>query len=388
MSYDLQIWSVRAFDSSTLESAEWKHPMDAQWIFEGKTWQISIFRSTKLLPEDVPNEIGGLLPGIQYLTEMNLEGKSTDEALKLAQTTANNVAKTLHGIVFDPQEDTATTPRGVKRFIAPHKQETFSVLSMSWWYLESPLASTAGRKSLVEFLERGLPEALPRRYGSHEPPQFLYEETGKNHFLDYLDKNAYGLLIWYPHRPIVAVHFRLASPPGGTKLGFRTHHLEIDIESAVLAQPGWSEALDVFWRGLSKIISPIYGEVRTLGGRTRRGGTIYIAPAKGSGLPIQRPTKAWWWKGVPANLGCAVVLGKEYQDLWQSFVQKASIEDGLAFASTEDWKSPRDLSEEIYIPSSILMSSEASRQQGRKYPEAWPFSSPFADTGAQSQGNN
>jgi hypothetical protein len=377
MSYDLQIWSVRAFDPSALGSDRWKNPVEAQWLFEGTTWQLSIFRSSKILSEDVPEEIVGMLPGIQYLTELNLEGKATVEAMKLAKSTANNIAKTLHGIVFDAQEDTAITPQGVRRFVPPGKQETFSVLNMSWWFLESPLLSSAGRKTFVEFLDRHLPEALPRRYGTHEPPQFVYADSGKSHFLEFLDGNIEDLAIWYPHRPVVAVNLRLAVPSGGTKRGFRANQLNIEIELDALAQPGWPEAVGNFWRGVSRIARPIYGEVRKLGGRIRRGGTIYLAPKNGTSIPTFGPTKAWWWRGVPSQLGCAVVLGAEYQKLWQSFMQRANVEDGLAFASTEDWTSTRDLAEETVIPSSLLMCSE----EAHKYPEAWPFGPPFVEAG-------
>src|ERR1700743_634634 len=106
MSYDLQVWSVRAFDPSALEGADWLHPVDAQWIFEGKPWQISVSRSNRVLAEDIPEEVAGTLPGIHYLTDLSLEGKATAEAMRMAQSTANKIEKALHGTVFDPQEDT------------------------------------------------------------------------------------------------------------------------------------------------------------------------------------------------------------------------------------------------------------------------------------------
>jgi hypothetical protein len=276
------------------------------------------------------------------------------------------------------QQPLRTTPAGVKRFVPPEKQETFSVLCLSWWFLDSPILSPAGRESFIGFLERQLPEALPKRYGLYEPPQHVYAETGKTHLLQFLNEHAHDFVIWYPHRPVTSVHLALPKTVGGTKLGFRTNLLEIEIESAVLSQPGWAENLHLLWRKLSGTLRPIYGDIRVLGGRSRRGAAVYITPAEDDAEDALPLTKGWWWRGVPKSLGCAVVLGEEYQKLWPAFLSDASIENGLAFVTDSDWSSTKDLSERVgRPPKSIEMRKQAKNQRQQEYPAVWPFGPPF-----------
>src|SRR5437660_256320 len=117
MSYDLNIWSVRPFEPAYLkERRKWKQPSDNFWCWPGKDWQIALSGSSRVEPEDMPEEVAGILPGIRWLTELNLEGDAPDSALALARKVAREIAKAAHGVVEDPQEDAIITPAGVKRY--------------------------------------------------------------------------------------------------------------------------------------------------------------------------------------------------------------------------------------------------------------------------------
>jgi TonB family protein len=374
MSYDLQIWSVGSFDSASLPApGQWQHHAETQWVRAGDTWQISVFRSDKVFPEDVPEEIAKLLPGIQYLTTIDLEGKRTNVAERLLRTTSNAIAKSLHGVVFDPQEDTIRTPAGVKRFSVPPRQESFSVLRMSWWFLESPLLSHDGLRSFLELLEKFLPEAMPRRYGLYEPPQHIFAETGKAHLLQFMLEQTHQMVVWYPNRPVVSFYLGQPKTVGASRAGFRTNVLDIEIESTALSQPGWSSNLFNFWRHVSNMLKPLYGEVRTHHGYERRGSTVFPSMKNHSCLNV-----SWWWRGVPKLLGSAVVLGKEYQELWPSFLPQATLESGLAFANYEDWNSQKDLSDKIGVPPRpLLLRGESAYGGDQEYPDVWPFGEPF-----------
>jgi hypothetical protein len=41
-------------------------------MHERRDWQIVVGRSLKVLPEDVPEAVAQVLPGIDYLTELDL----------------------------------------------------------------------------------------------------------------------------------------------------------------------------------------------------------------------------------------------------------------------------------------------------------------------------
>jgi hypothetical protein len=381
MSFDLQVWSVLPLRDTAFEQAERWQQQSGSWTHSRKNWQIVVTASDKVLPEDIPDEAAQLLPGIQYLTHLNLEGKSTEEAVKLAQSTANEIARKAHGAVFDPQEDSWRLPSGVKRFSAKKNEESFDVVALSWWFLESPLLERNGREVFVTLLERMLPEALPKRYGLWEPPQHIYAETGKSHLLQFLDDNLHDTIVWYPHRPIAEIYLGFPSPMGAHKLGFRTNHVSIEVEVKALSQPGWAVNLRQFWQKASALIRPIYGDVRFLGGYCRSGATVFgVAGYEG------HPVRSWWWTGIPRNLGSGVVLGDVYQKLWPGFMPAATVLDGLAFTYSADWSSEQDLRAIVGEPPEDQRQPEtgAGRDaqsnvlspRGYRYPAGWPFGEP------------
>jgi hypothetical protein len=392
MSYDIQVWSVRPFQPEGLRKPEIWQKESAAWVHSRKNWQIVVSASDTVQPEDVPQEISKLLPGIEWLTNLNLEGKASGEAFKLVQSAADDIARHSHGAVLDQQDGSIRLPSGVKRFLSPRARETFDVLSMSWWFLDSPIESRDGREQFVAFLERSLPKCLPKRYGLYEPPQNVYADTGREHFLQFWDENLHDMIVWYPHRPVVSVHFGLPNPKGAHKQGFRANHLNIAIEENALLQPGWAAALKRFWRDTSILLRPVYGDVRVLHGYKWMGATV-------SGEE-QHPVKSWWWAGIPETLGVAVVLGEIYQGLWPKLVTESSMSDRLAFASREDWAIDVDLAEKVggppqeqtQIPDrfSGVMNAEdfriymeqvrrvGARNIRRKYPDGWPFGEPFS----------
>jgi hypothetical protein len=170
MSYDLQVWSVRPLRPEAFRQPGIWQKEPVSWTHARKNWQIVVSASDRVELEDVPEEVGKLLPGIEWLTNLNLEGKASAEALRLAHSVATDIARSGHGAVLDQQDGSIRLPSGVKRLMLPRNSETFEVVSMSWWFLDSPLESREGRERFINLLERMLPEALPKRYGVYEPP--------------------------------------------------------------------------------------------------------------------------------------------------------------------------------------------------------------------------
>jgi hypothetical protein len=187
------------------------------------------------------------------------------------------------------------------------------------------------------------------------------------------------------------VYLSLPSPLGAHQLGFRTGHLCIEVEKDALSEPGWTTNIKQFWQQASTLIRPIYGDVRTLGKYQWVGASV--SPGQ------EHPVKGWWWAGIPEKLGNAVVLGDVYQELWPAFVRAATVINGLAFASLEDWACDGDLAgkvgpppfEQVQHPDRFggVMTAEIYhefmaevRRIGagnirRKYPVKWPFGEPF-----------
>lgn len=389
MSYDLQIWSPNLPDpAATLSASEGWQGESGFRSLPSRNWQILVMPSDKVLPEDIPEPINALLPGIRYLTHMHLEPiYSSDNARKKLFSAARKLAKQAHGIILDPQTDRITTPKGIRRFIPKKRRDRFSLLEMSWWFTQSPLLSDAGLLDWVSFMEKSLPETMPRRYGPHEPPKHLFAETGREHFIDYLLQNSYGLsFVWYPHRPVVGLSLGLDKNWGPSNLGFRANYLQISIEANVLEQPGWVNTLQDFWKQSAYYIQPFYGDIRILHGKIPMGGT-YGSDFKTEHHPISGP----WWPGIPRQLGHAIVLGEPYLSLRPHFSRVADVYENFAFYSNPDWKSAEGISKKmIRVPSKIAQfrspfsfinlgdkKSIMGSSRPEKYPKIWPFDGPY-----------
>jgi len=383
MSYDIQIWSVRkvSLPSALLNEQDWEAGEDS-WTHAGKTWQLTVGPSDRVLPEDVPEDVLPLLPGIQFLTEIILEPISAPRsAYSLLEQVARHIARESHGVIFDRQTGAMTTPAGVTRYQSPRREERFSILEMSWWFTDGPLFSDEGLVSFIELLEKFLPEALPRRYGLYEPPQYTFTETGKDHFLQFLQEHHCQGVVWYPRRPVLDVGLAIDKNFGPSPRGFRASLVTMTFDSQVLDQPGWPAGLMEFWKQASHIITPFYGDIRILDGWIRMG-TSYGSDGKAEGHPVYGP----WWGGIPGSLGQAAVLGEPYLSLWSAFATAGNLSEGLAFLTTTDWKKKEEVSAliggvptDIAQPSRFDQSPQILRGPITAYAPLWPFPGPFSE---------
>jgi hypothetical protein len=381
MSYDLQVWSAAQPDFKQFAANQdgWTAP-EGSLTYVTTSWQIVAGPTSSVEEEDIPEEIHRVLPGIRYLTELNLEPiHAPASARKTLGRTAARLAQDGHGLVLDPQQGTLSTPRGVKRVISPsaRPEERISVLQLSWWFNDGPFHKQGGYERLLVTLERYLPEALPRRYGDHEPPPYRYESEGREHFLDFLAGEKLAA-VWYPHYPVLSVWPGVYGSFGPQRLGYRSKYLAVTVDASAWAQPGWALALRRFWFAMSGLLGPFFGEVRLLGDHLLRRGRDFIDSES-----ALHPVRNGWWNGVPANLGPAAVLGPPYAALWPKFVGHAEQQGSLYFVTGDDWlsktgvervvgKVPRDIAQGRY--------NDPFRVNARTtYPREWPFAGPFAE---------
>lgn len=381
MSYDIQIWSVRAvgLPDAFPQAERWQREGD-DWVCATKHWQIVASPCVSALFEDVPEAVASALPGIGYVTGLSLEPIGAPKrARELLHSTGRSLARAAHGVVLDRQTDLVTTPAGVQRYRRGRRADRFAIVALSWWFTAGPLLQPAGRRRFVTLLESTLPEGLPQRYGTFEPPQEMYAKTGREQFLSFLDQHLGESVVWYPQRPVVGVSLWCSPDWGAMRQGFRTNWLQILLEADCLSQPGWAAALKGFWHESSLAIEPFYGDVRTLRGFKKMGATY------GSDMASEfHPVRGPWWTGIPRIGGQAVVLGEPYVGLWPRFVMETGMESGLAFLSTSDWTAGRDATEPVGgVPDRIAQRWVPhwveSRYGGREvkwntdHPPVWPF---------------
>jgi hypothetical protein len=379
MSYDIRVWSVKEPDwtDKLSESDGWLFE-DRSCVLNKATWQIVVGPALPVEDGDIPDDVIDKLPGIRYLTEINLEPLGAPQSgHDLLRKIVNRMAKDSHAVVEDPQQGKILTPRGVQRIKKAAAEERASVFQLSWWFNESPVLQDDGLHQLVNTMEKLLPEALPKRYGRFEPPKFRYDDHGKNHFIKFLaDEDLF--VVWYPHYPVLNVNFGIYSGFGPTRQGYRVNHISITVHASALSQPGWNLALKRFWYGSSEVIKPFYGEVRLMSGYILKRGRI-----SQDSQTETHPVKNGWWKGLPSPMGQAAVIGEPYISCWSRFVKHSKQRDGLYFVSVDDWLSgktadllvrgvPKNLAQKNFF--TLFRLSEPRTAHSNK----WPFNGPFS----------
>lgn len=363
MSYDLEIWSSReAATPDALPSPDEWLRQDGIWVRSGGSWQVVVDDPAGVDAEDVPEQIGAQLPGIAYLTRMSVEPiHAPKSAHQLLMRSARSLAKAGHGIIFDPQQDSILLGPGVRKFVPPAKEQQEETLMLSWWFGPDPLATTAGFKELVELLRSYLPEALPRRYGTYEPPEYRLSETGEAHLVEFLATEGRTFMpVLFPHRPVTRFGLHLPERFGQapTWMGFRANMISIQILAAAVRQPGWERQVRIFWRRMSEFLQPFYGDARHVAG---------IEP---------HPVRAWFWRGFPRTGGVAAVIGQPYLDLWKQAEDARKAGDSLAYFSSESWCEATDIFKAVGGVPENLVNPNENYWSVEAYPSRWPFDLP------------
>jgi hypothetical protein len=187
VSYDIRVWTSEepVLAEALPPKAGWKR-QGSQWVASGRAWQVVTGATAAACDwEDIPEEADQLMPGLAWLVEINVEPISAPaSARKIGLAAAKAISKAATGVVHDPQQDTWRSAAGTKRFDRRPRAKRFSILEMTWWFLDAPVLRLEGLRALLEHLEARFPEALPRRFGPTEPEQFKYAETGRDGLLD------------------------------------------------------------------------------------------------------------------------------------------------------------------------------------------------------------
>ncbi len=331
-----------------------------------------------MLREDTPLDVASTLPGIRYFTELNLQPfDASNTAKKTLFKIASAVAKASHGLVYDPQTDELITPRGVKRFIPQARDERFSIIELGFWFLNGQIFTRDGIEGFLHLCETLLPEALPRRYGLYEPPQYVLADHGREHLLTFLYENLDDSPVLYTTRPVLGLGFSCTKERFHPWNGFRSNRVSIAIEVSVIQQPGWQEQLGHFWATGCRNLSPFYSDVRTLKGYVRMGGT-YGVDHKSE----EHPIRSCFWRGVPSELGHAIAIGEPYIDLWPQASMEGERHGDLTVLNTGRWVEGDNLT--IKVPDRIRQKSAPKYDSSEDvlnsqwidvYPEIWPFES-------------
>jgi hypothetical protein len=378
MSVDLRVWTSEEVDlKEALPFDTWSEFPDGHLEYATKNYKAFAFPGSRVFVEDVPAEVNALVPGIAWVVELGLEG-GTSAAEKTLTTIALAVARSGHGVIEDPQEGTVRVPSGVRRYLKSPKEDRIDVLVLAWWTPGGPLLHRSGIEALISTIEARLPEAMPSRWGLHEPPNHSFSEEGTSGLAGFLDENRNNLLVTIPRRPTVGLDFCPMSEWGeNLRQGrFEVPYLNIVLEAQLLDQPGWGRHLSTAFTAFSRVIMPFYGEARILRGVSLSRG--HIDPSS-----PQHPVYRNWWSGIPVSAPMAAVLGPPYLELWPDFAHTA--QNGLAFRGSDtwtrdqsgiEWVVPEGLTQEFDVHWAPLHGEHGgfSLEYYRERSTMWPFS--------------
>lgn len=83
------------------------------WVCRTKRWQVVLNASERLTSEDAGDHLTSVqrvLPSVQWMTSIDLEGHLSQEAVLIATWTAHRIAVRRRGVFYDPSQDTITMP--------------------------------------------------------------------------------------------------------------------------------------------------------------------------------------------------------------------------------------------------------------------------------------
>lgn len=345
MSYDIDVFSA---EEPAAPAAQ-----------EGRGWQIAVDGPLRVEPEDIPAQVRSLLPGIRFLTQFHLEGDAPASARKTVATAARELARAARGVVVDQQAGTVETPRGVQRFEVARDWSGGDLLQLSWFVQDVAPLISAVSTTVLDTVQRTLPEFLPRRYGLFEPPQHKLETDGLDHCRQFIEAHARDNMVWYCHKPGQHVFVSIPDRVGATPRGFRCGRLTLNVDGKAAGDPAWRTELTRLWLEVADLIHPFYAEIRR----------------------EACPTTSWWWNGIPAGSPSAVLIGEPYVELWPDFAASARTSpSGLRYVEQFVEKGAGGVPSP---PPRIARPADPAKQTlvdlmaaPIRYPDVWPFEGP------------
>lgn len=296
MSYDLNIWSRQRVE---IEQQE----------INIDEYIITVEESVIVEDEDIPTEVMLSLADIKYLTSVRLqpytsEKTITDKAIRYAK----KLAKEFNGVVENLQLENEVLLTGKKKTFTRATRDADKISIC--WYMDCPQSLSNQLADFIDLLEKYLPPALPRRYGSYEPPQFKYSETGKEHLIKFLGDECWPVI--YCTKPITYIFLSDAYIDNQKfkKKDYRCNKVEIEMLKEAYLEQNWQFAVKRLFKEVAKLFKPFYAEIVD---------------------EQESMVCSWWWKGIPVKRGNPIIIGEPYSTLCGKLPDENEIESGLYY---------------------------------------------------------
>ncbi len=331
MSYDLNIWSRKCVQDERNE-------------LQINQYTLTIQKSVTVEFEDIPVNISLSLSEIQFLTTLSLQPYTNDQAIiSKAIQIAKQFANKSVGILENPQENNDIYINK-KQVFQPITKDS-EIISVCW-YTNCDESLSIHFVEFLNLIEKYLPQAMPRRYGPFEPPQYKFLETGKAHLLEFLINEPSPVL--YCTKPVLYLFLSdayLDNQKYNIK-EYRCNKIELQILKEAYMQKNWRTAVEMLFVEVSKLYDPFYAE---------------IIDENQSGVC------SWWWKGIPDLRGKIFIIGAPYIDFLNLSTAKKC---GNVFLCDERCQIPFELVSKKKL---LKRKSQYSFNQDFNFAKVFPF---------------
>jgi hypothetical protein len=209
--------------------------------------------------EDVPGVVLDRVLAPSVVVQLSAGG---GYPLPTARRVARALAEALEGAVYDCQEDAVLWPRAR----AGHRRsqpvqagdQLVDGLILSWYFRPADLPD-AFEQQLLDHLRRALPEAVPKRYDTTEPPQHRLDRDGDDHFT-HLAARPDGLY-WTARRPVVGGNYtRRFGNHGRRSRARQVGALEISLLLDAVDTPAWRAEITHALSDIARLSNAFYAQ--------------------------------------------------------------------------------------------------------------------------------
>jgi hypothetical protein len=321
VSYDLEVYSSDRPEVPGDATVEIDGPMEAE-------------------DEDAPPQVVAALLSVRWTVQ--LSGHDPKAVNRLART----IAEAGRGLVYDPQEDRIAWPRNPARL---RKVETSrdtrrddDDIQLHWLFARR--LTSVDAHALLAVLRDAMPEAVPVRFGDHEPMQGRLDRDGDDAFAAFWDGT--DMPFWRGAKPFewgfVFLERGLgAALPPDRRPALGPDELELDFHPGVCDDARWLAAIERLLVRVAEALGPFFA---------------YAHHEK------QKVERAGDWQGLPPEPLWLAWLGDAYREAASSgpLIRAADRPDDFEALR----RAPSPWPSELVRPASVMPVDRTGYQRG------------------------
>lgn len=324
MPNEIRIYTPRAPKAAASDDAAVESALRLPKLIDN---EIIISESASVSPEDIPAAVLFACPGLRYLTRVSLACVNENDSgnLKAAEKFAKGLVDALDGAMLLPGSESPIVGSEAPKYVIPQINSYTPMLTLTCHFLPTD-TNCYFAEELVSALEEILPAALPELYGTSDAPEFKYAEQGREHLINFLKTESAP--VWYAHSPVT--HLFISNAPQNTSsVRFRASRIALTVSAAAWKYDEWQSALHRLLCRLMSICHGFFGQII-------ESGKLGVA--------------AWWWQGIPQELGYLSAFGEPYKSLIPDCSSEKNISEDPEIAVFDGDKPPRIPQELISVP--------------------------------------